>query len=61
VGISALGVFSRNSKASVTIDAEELAVANEALRRARRGLLIVDGDEIRSVHGVAKRLVEIQS
>jgi len=61
VGISALGVLSRNSKPSVTVDAEELAVADEALRRARHGLLIVYGDEIRSMHGVAKRLVEIQS
>jgi hypothetical protein len=61
MGIPVLGVLSRNAETRVTVDAEELAVADEALRRARRGLLIVHGNEIRSVHGVAKRLVEVQS
>ena len=45
----------------MTVDAEELAVADDALPRVRSGLLIVHRDEVRPVHRIAHGSIEAKS
>lgn len=52
------GVLTRDAEPRVTIHAEELAVASDALPRIGGSLLVMHGNEIGPVHGVPHRLVE---
>ena len=61
MGVPTRRALTRDAETRVAIDAEELAVAGDALAWVRRSLLVVDRDEVGSVHGVAHRFVESEA
>lgn len=61
MGVSAGWILARDPQSRVAVDAEDLAVTNDACAWIGRGLLIVHRDEVGAVHGVPQRLVEVEA
>ena len=58
--VASRGVLPRDTETGVAVDAEELAVTDHTLPWVHCGLLIVNADEVRPVHGAAHGLVEAE-
>lgn len=54
-------ILARNSQPRVAVDAKELAVTDDALRRVGDRLLVVNRDEVRAVHRIAQRRIKTKS
>ena len=54
-------ILARDSQPRVAIDAKELAVTDDALRRVGDCLLVVNRDEVRAVHRITQRRIKTKS
>jgi len=61
VGVSAERIGARDSGSGVTVDAEELAMTDDAHARLSGGLLVVNREEVGAMHRLAHRRVEGQT